>query len=63
MGYGSKILELALKEAKKLKLEKVLLTCDRDNLASQKIIEKNGGQLQKSGAYQVSKNKYYWIKL
>ncbi len=42
-GYGKKILELALPEAKSRGLEKVLVTCDEDNIASKKIIELNGG--------------------
>lgn len=42
-GYGNKILELALHEARKLGVEKVRITCDADNVASQKIIERNGG--------------------
>ena len=45
-GYGKKILELALSEAKRLGLDKVLLTCDETNIASRKIIEKNGGILE-----------------
>ncbi len=46
MGYGTKALELALVEAKKLGLKKVLITCDEDNVGSRKVIEKNGGVLQ-----------------
>jgi len=42
-GYGKRILELGLKEAKKLDLKKVLVTCDSYNLGSKKIIESNGG--------------------
>lgn len=63
MGYGSKILELALKKAKKLNINKALVTCDEDNLASQKIIEKNGGQLHKRGVYDGVKIRFYYIKL
>ena len=44
-GYGTKILELALKKAKKMGLKKVLVTSLDKNTASQKIIEKNGGKL------------------
>lgn len=43
-GYGTLILQLTLEKAKILGLEKVLLTCDTDNIASAKIIEKNGGK-------------------
>jgi predicted acetyltransferase len=46
MGYGNKALELTLIEAQKIGLTKVLITCDEDNIGSQKIIEKNGGVLQ-----------------
>jgi predicted acetyltransferase len=42
-GYGKKMLELALIEAKERGLDKVLITCDEDNIASKKIIEANGG--------------------
>jgi predicted acetyltransferase len=45
-GYGRAILKLALPEAKKLGLHKVLLTCDETNVASKKIIEANGGVLE-----------------
>lgn len=43
-GYGTKILELAIIKAKQLGLQKVLITCDESNIASQKIIEKNKGE-------------------
>jgi len=46
LGYGTKMLEIALPKAKKLRLEKVLLMCDKTNIASAKIIEKNGGKFQ-----------------
>lgn len=42
-GYGTKALELGLIEAKKLGIQKVLVTCDNNNLPSKKIIEANGG--------------------
>ena len=45
-GYGNKILELALQKAKEIGVEKIRITCDVDNVASRKIIEKNGGVLE-----------------
>jgi len=42
-GYGIQTLSLALNVAKKNKLNKVLVTCDSDNVGSRKIIEYNGG--------------------
>lgn len=44
-GYGTKILELALDECKKIGMEKVRINCDDTNLASRKVVEKNGGIL------------------
>ncbi|HLD31398.1 MAG TPA: GNAT family N-acetyltransferase [Patescibacteria group bacterium] len=62
-GYGNKILTLALKEAKKLNLNKVLVTCNETNIASQKIIEKNKGRLQQKKVYQGERLRFYWIDL
>lgn len=42
-GYGKLILKLGLEKAKEMGIEKVLLTCDIDNIGSRKIIEGNGG--------------------
>ena len=44
-GYGKKILELGLLKAKEMGLKDVILTCHERNLASQKIIENNGGHM------------------
>ncbi len=44
-GYGSKILHLGLLKAKKIGLKHVHINYSKDNMASQKIIEKNGGRL------------------
>jgi predicted acetyltransferase len=45
-GYGNKILELVLPKSKALGIDRVLLTCDATNVASRKVIEKNGGILE-----------------
>ncbi len=42
-GYGTQILALGIKEAQKIGLKELYLTCMEDNLGSQKIIEANGG--------------------
>ena len=41
-GYGTKMLGLALEKAKELHLSLVLITCNDDNLASARVMEKNG---------------------
>ena len=45
LGYGFNILRLALKEARRIGKDEVILTCNIDNIASKKIIEKNRGKL------------------
>ena len=46
-GYGSLILQLTLEKARAIGLDKVFLTCDADNIASARIIEKHGGKLDR----------------
>ena len=47
-GYGTRILALALEEARQLGLKRVLVTCNSDNHPSKKIIEHNGGRFESS---------------
>lgn len=42
-GYGTIIIKLALEECKKLGIDKVMMSCDKDNKASRKTIVNNGG--------------------
>jgi predicted acetyltransferase len=62
-GYGMKILELALVRAKKIGLKKPLVTCDERNMASRKIIERNGGQYQDTNEVENHMVRRYWISL
>jgi predicted acetyltransferase len=45
-GYGSVVLSLTLQEAAKLGLSQVHVHCEVQNVASERIIEKNGGVLR-----------------
>ncbi len=56
-GHASRALALALPRAAALGLDRVLLTCDEDNVASRRTIEQNGGELEdiRSG------RRRYWI--
>ncbi len=58
-GHARRALELALREAKGLGLDRVLLTCDEDNDGSRLTIEGNGG------VYEDSRNgkRRYWIEV
>ena len=41
-GYGTRMLALALEKAKEMGISPVLITCNDDNLASARVMEKNG---------------------
>ena len=64
-GYGKKILELALQQAKKLGIKKALVTCDETNIASRKIIEYWGGILKDARSQGKGKPKKlrFWIQI
>ena len=63
-GYGTEIIRLALIECKKLKIEKVLMTCDKSNIASAKTIIKNGGVLENEFINEDGEiEQRYWITL
>ena len=66
-GYGTRMLKLALVEAKKLGMDRVLITCDEDNYSSEKVIINNGGVLENIIENMVEGKviytKRYWITL
>jgi predicted acetyltransferase len=45
-GYATEMLRLALEKCKALGIEKALVTCDMNNVASAGTILKNGGVLE-----------------
>lgn len=64
-GYATEQLQLALVEAQKLGLKKVLITCDKSNISSAKTIQKVGGVLENEV---VSSNsgeivQRYWVEI
>lgn len=62
-GYGTEILAKALKICKDMSLDNVLVTCKKGNIASEKIIKKNGGFFYKEVPFKDTYVKHYWIKL
>lgn len=67
-GYAKKMLSLMLEICRKKGLERVLITCDKNNIASAKTIMANGGILENEIADKniISKSGFlrrYWIKL
>ncbi|MCK6583954.1 MAG: GNAT family N-acetyltransferase [Anaerolineales bacterium] len=63
LGYGTLLLKLTLEEAKTIGLERVLLTCDSDNIGSRKTILKNGGILENEIEYEGRLKCRYWITI
>lgn len=64
-GYGTEMLHLALEKCRENGLEKVLVTCRDTNVASEKVIKKNGGIYENNFYDKKSDKNYkrYWIKL
>ena len=64
-GYAGRMLALALPEAKKRGIDRVLITCDEDNIASARTIEGNGGVLHSRIWMEDEKAtvRRYWIEL
>ena len=63
-GYATALIRLALGECKKLGIERVLITCDKDNLGSAKAIQKNGGVLDSEFVNEKGNiEQRYWISL
>ena len=63
-GYGSEMIRLALIECKKLGIDKVLMVCDKSNIASAKTIIKNGGILENEFMDEDGEiQQRYWINL
>lgn len=60
-GYGSAMIGLALDEAKKMGINKVLMCCDKRNIASAKSIMNNGGKLENEADIDGIIIQRYWI--
>ncbi|MFC4805689.1 GNAT family N-acetyltransferase [Filifactor villosus] len=62
-GYATAMMALALQECKKLGIERVLITCDKNNIASAKSIRNNGGILENEVMEDGAITQRYWIDL
>ena len=61
-GYATLLLQMLLQRAYARGMEKVLLTCDVDNYASQRVIEKCGGKFEGLYTDQGYNKRRYWFK-
>jgi predicted acetyltransferase len=64
-GYGTLMLKLGLEKSRELKLDKVLITCDKVNIGSAKVIQNNNGILENEVYSEVFAEviQRYWITL
>lgn len=63
-GYATEMVRLALIECKKLGIDRVLMTCDKENIGSAKSIIKNGGVLENEFINEDGNiEQRYWIDL
>jgi len=62
-GYAKEMLLQNLQNCKNRGLGKVLITCDHDNIASEKTIIANGGVFEKEICVDDNIIKRYWIEL
>ena len=62
-GYATKILELALREAKKLDIPRAFITCDKENIGSQKTILHNNGKLEREYIFEGKNKLGFWIDI
>jgi len=64
-GLATALLNLTLRRASKMGLKEILVTCDRLNVASARVIQKNGGRLDSEVRRQDGGGvtQRYWIKV
>ncbi|MFR3727871.1 GNAT family N-acetyltransferase [Lacrimispora sp.] len=62
-GIATKMIGLALKECKKIGLDRVLMVCDKKNVGSAKSIIKNGGILENEITVDGIVEQRFWIKI
>jgi len=64
-GYGTRICALTLERARRIDIRRALITCDTDNLASARIIRKNGGMFAGEGRSPRTRKPVsrYWVDL
>ena len=62
-GFGTKMISLALEECRRLGIDRVLMVCDKENIASAKTIMNNGGVLENEIVVEGITEQRYWIDL
>ena len=61
--YAKQMLKLALEKCKELKIKKILITCDEDNIASKKVILSANAKFEDIRSFEGKNKKRFWIEL
>lgn len=61
-GYGTILLKLALMKANEMNIDNILITCNKSNIPSSKIIIKNGGEFDSEEIIDNEIMQRFWIK-
>jgi len=62
-GHATRLLRNAARKARRLGVERLLVTCDADNIASARVIERCGGDLENEVPTDDAPIRRYWIHL
>lgn len=62
-GYGKQQLLLVLDKAREMKIPKVMISCDKDNIASSRTAISCGGILTCENYYKDKEQQIFWINL
>lgn len=62
-GYATEMIRLSLEECRKMNIERVLMTCDKENIASRKSIQNNGGVIENEVLKEGKIVQRLWIEL
>lgn len=62
-GYAKEMVRLNLENCRKRHMDKILITCSRDNIASEKVILANGGVFEREVLAEGEWIKRYWIEV
>ncbi len=63
-GYATRMISLALDECRKLGIDRVMMACEKSNIGSARVIQKNGGFLENEFVDDKGRLvQRYWIEL
>lgn len=62
-GYAKEMIRLNLENCRKRHMDKVMITCSQDNIASEKVILANGGVFEREVLVEGEWIKRFWVEV